>query len=190
MSGTLHPSLEDDDVTLVIGDTGVTLSLPGGLVTVRYDACAAMTTRPDGARYLTGLDGFRVAVEPTLYGDVSPERIAVLDAAVPAEAVVPLRARKEEEIPRPRERRPAAPTAETPKEAKEERAWTWSLGLLLMLGVDVVFGAGVLLTAVHLAESAAPRWNRLLPAVVPGILLMRITYRTYLSGKGAPDRRS
>ncbi|MER5504737.1 insulinase family protein [Streptomyces sp. NPDC002766] len=196
VSGTLHPSLEDDDVTLVIGDTGVTLSLPAGLVTVRYDACAAMTTRPDGARYLTGLDGFRVAVEPPLYGDVTPERIAVVDAAVPAEAVVPLPARKEEEIPRPRERKPAAPAAGTDASgtsgthgATGKRAWRWSLGLLLMLGVDVVFGAGVLLTAVHLAESADPRWSRLLPAVVPGILLMRITYRTYLSATGAPERR-
>ncbi len=104
VSGSLHPSVEDDDVTLVIGDRGVTLSLPGGLVTVRYDACAAMTTRPDGARHLTGLDGFRVAVEPTLFRDVTAERIAVLDAAVPADAVVALPARTEEEIPRPRER--------------------------------------------------------------------------------------
>ncbi|MCL6667617.1 M16 family metallopeptidase [Streptomyces panaciradicis] len=191
VSGTLHPSLDDDDVTLVIGDTGVTLSLPAGLVTVRYDACAAMTTRPDGARYLTGLDGFRVAVEPTLYGDVTPERIAVLDAAVPDEAVVPLPARREEEIPRPRERRATAPAAgtETPA-AKEKRAWKWSLGLLLILGVDALFGAGVLLTAVQLAESAAPRWSRLLPAVVPGILLLRITYRTYLSAQGAAERRT
>ncbi|MFJ9725178.1 insulinase family protein [Streptomyces sp. NPDC101209] len=109
VSGTLHPSLDDDDVTLVIGDTGVTLSLPAGLVTVRYDACAAMTTRPDGARYLTGLDGFRVAVEPTLYDDVTPERIAVLDAAVPDEAVVPLPARAAERIPRPTERATPAP---------------------------------------------------------------------------------
>lgn len=89
----------------------MTLSTPGGLVTVRYDSCAAMTTRPDGARGLTGLDGFRVAVEPTLYGDVTAERIAVLDKAVPAAAVVPLPARPAEEIPQPRERTaPAAPT--------------------------------------------------------------------------------
>jgi hypothetical protein len=112
VSGTLHPSLEDDDVTLIIGAAGVTLSTPGGLVTVRYDACAAMTTRPDGARCLTGLDGFRVAVEPTLYGDVTAERTAVLDKAVPAAAVVPLPARPAEEIPHPRER--TAPAARTP----------------------------------------------------------------------------
>jgi predicted Zn-dependent peptidase len=117
VSGTLHPSLEDDDVTLIIGETGVTLSTPGGLVTVRYDTCAAMTTRPDGARCLIGFDGFRTSVEPTLFGDVTAERIAVLDKAVPAAAVVPLPARSAEEIPQPRER--TAPDARTPAESRQ-----------------------------------------------------------------------
>lgn len=119
VSGTLHPSLEDDDVTLIIGETGVTLSTPGGLVTVRYDACAAMTTHPDGGRHLIGLDGFQVAVEPTLFGDVTAERIAVLDKAVPAAAVVPLPARAAEEIPRPREGSAADPR--TPAGREPER---------------------------------------------------------------------
>ncbi|MET8074987.1 insulinase family protein [Streptomyces sp. NPDC005303] len=118
VSGTLHPSLEDDDVTLIIGEAGVTLSTPGGLVTVRYDACAAMTTRPDGARSLTGLDGFQVAVEPTLYGDVTAERIAVLDKAVPAAAVVPLPARPAAEIPQPREG--TAPAPRTPTDGRKQ----------------------------------------------------------------------
>lgn len=87
----------------------MTLSTPGGLVTVRYDACAAMTTRPDGGRCLTGLDGFRIAVEPTLFGEVTAERIAVLDKAVPADAIVPLPVRPVEKIPQPRERPAADP---------------------------------------------------------------------------------
>jgi predicted Zn-dependent peptidase len=120
VSGTLHPSLEDDDVTLIIGEAGVTLSTPGGLVTVRYDTCAAMTTRPDGGRCLTGLDGFQVAVEPTLFGDVTDERIAVLDKAVPAAAVVPLPARPAAEIPRPRERPAAEP--QTPADGRKQTA--------------------------------------------------------------------
>ncbi|MGW2517201.1 insulinase family protein [Streptomyces sp. NPDC001617] len=194
VSGTLHPSLEDENVTLVIADKGVTLSLPTGLITVRYDACAAMTTRPDGARQLTGLDGFRVTIEPTLFGNVTPDRIAVLDAAVPAEAVVPLPARTEEEIPKPRERKAAVrATARTDGvdaeggRRKQRTPWRWSLGLLGILGVDVLFGAGVLLTALHLAGSADPQWRRLFPAVVPGILLVRITYRTYRSSRGILD---
>ncbi|WP_030317273.1 M16 family metallopeptidase [Streptomyces sp. NRRL B-3229] len=113
VSGTLHPSLEDDDVTLIIGAAGVTLSTPAGLVTVRYDNCAAMTTRPDGGRCLIGLDGFQVSVEPTLFGDVTDERIAVLDKSVPPAAIVPLPARPAADVPQPREgagpRPPAAP---------------------------------------------------------------------------------
>ncbi|WP_069762834.1 hypothetical protein [Streptomyces sp. LUP47B] len=99
----------------------MTLSTPGGLVTVRYDACAAMTTRPDGARCLTGLDGFGVAVEPTLYGEVTAERIAVLDKAVPAAAVVPLPARPAEEIPQPRERTAPAPWTPADESRRTER---------------------------------------------------------------------
>ncbi|MFC8673081.1 M16 family metallopeptidase [Streptomyces griseorubiginosus] len=113
VSGTLHPSLEDEDVTLIIGAAGVTLSTPAGLVTVRYDGCAAMTTRPDGARCLIGLDGFQVIVEPTLFGEVTEERIAVLDKAVPPAVIVPLPARPAAEVPQPREgaapRPPAGP---------------------------------------------------------------------------------
>lgn len=67
MTGTRHGSLENDDVTLTISTEGVSLTTPRGVVTVRYDACAAMTTLPDGARTLTGLDGFLVTIEPTLY---------------------------------------------------------------------------------------------------------------------------
>lgn len=126
VSGTLHPSLEDDDVTLIIGEAGVTLSTPGGLVTVRYDACAAMTTRPDGARCLTGLDGFQVTVEPTLFGDVTAERIAVLDKAVPAAAVVPLPARPAQEIPQPRER--TAPAPRTPADGSQQTEGRGSAG--------------------------------------------------------------
>lgn len=104
----------------------MTLSTPGGLVTVRYDACAAMTTRPDGARCLTGLDGFQVTVEPTLFGDVTAERIAVLDKAVPAAAVVPLPARPAQEIPQPRER--TAPAPRTPADGSKQTEGRGSAG--------------------------------------------------------------
>ncbi|WP_406494741.1 insulinase family protein [Streptomyces sp. NBC_01604] len=144
VSGTLHPSLEDDDVTLVIGATGVTLSLPDGLITVRYDACAAMTTRPDGARCLIGIDGFRVAVEPTLFGDVTAERIAVLDAAVPAAAVVPLPARTAQEIPQPREQ--AAPVPQAQRRTRERKPAGHVTGRFLFLTALAVLWP-VLLTA-------------------------------------------
>ncbi|MFF3960212.1 M16 family metallopeptidase [Streptomyces griseorubiginosus] len=117
VSGTLHPSLEDEDVTLIIGAAGVTLSTPAGLVTVRYDGCAAMTTRPDGARCLIGLDGFQVIVEPTLFGEVTEERIAVLDKAVPPAVIVPLPARPAAEIPQPREGAAPRPPADPRKKA-------------------------------------------------------------------------
>jgi hypothetical protein len=57
-------------------------------------------------------------VEPTLFGDVTAERIAVLDKAVPAAAVVPLPARPAEEIPQPRER--TAPAPRTPADESKQ----------------------------------------------------------------------
>jgi predicted Zn-dependent peptidase len=127
VTGTRHPSLEDEGVTLIIGAEGVTLETSKGPVTVRYDACAAMTTRPDGARSLTGHDGFVVTVEPTLYRGVTAERIAALDAAVPPEAVVRMPAREADHIPQPRKR-------ERPVVRRTASTWGWT-ALLVLLGI-------------------------------------------------------
>ncbi|MFE0513433.1 M16 family metallopeptidase [Streptomyces sp. NPDC058964] len=184
VTGTPHRSLERDDVTLVIGAEGVSLLLPDGPVTVRYDACAAMTTRPDGARVLTGLDGFRVAVEPTLFRDVTAERIAALDAAVPADAVVPLPARDPERIPRPRERE----TGQTPvhqaggdaggKTAAPDlrRLPGW---FVLLVAAEVVFGLGLLIAVVQTSDSAHEAWIHLARAILPTTLVIGYTRRVY-----------
>lgn len=149
VTGTRHGSLGSDGVTLIIGAEGVSLTGPHGPVTVRYDACAAMTTRPDGARTLTGLDGFSVTIEPTLYQEVTPERIAAVDAAVPEAAVVRMPARDPERIPRPAERLPSPA-----KTSGRVRGWTatarsWPLSLILMVTVDVLFAVGMLIAALH-----------------------------------------
>ncbi|MET8951604.1 insulinase family protein [Streptomyces sp. NPDC004533] len=177
VTGTRHESLEDDGVTLVIGAEGVSLLLPGGPVTVRYDALAAMTTRPDGARVLTGLDGFRVAVEPTLFRDVTAERIAALDAAVPAAAVVALPARDPERIPRPRERETPVPEngRGADKKASARRLPVW---FILLVVAEVVLGLGFLV-AVLTGDPAHPAWYYLLRAVIPTIVVVRLTRRAY-----------
>jgi hypothetical protein len=60
---------------------------------------------PDGARHLIGFDAFVVEVEPTLYAKLTPDRIAAIDAGVPAGAVVPMPERDPDEIPQPSLRR-------------------------------------------------------------------------------------
>ncbi|MFF3909200.1 M16 family metallopeptidase [Streptomyces sp. NPDC001848] len=181
VTGTRHPSLEDDGVTLVIGTEGVSLLLPGGPVTVRYDACAAMTTRLDGARVLTGLDGFRVAVEPTLFQDVTAERIAALDAAVPAAAVVPLPARDPGQIPQPRKRETRETTVRTARggDGRKAAPRRWPVGLVLMVALDVVFGLGLLFAVVRLSDEEHPAWSILARAVLPAAVLIRYTHRAY-----------
>ncbi|MFF8483971.1 pitrilysin family protein [Streptomyces sp. CAI-85] len=128
VTGTRHVSLENEQVALVIGAEGVSLVTPRGPVTVRFDALAAITARPDGARVLTGHDGFVVTVEPTLFKGVTAERIAAIDAAAPADAVVPLPARPEEQIPRPRT--PEKPPRDLRGTA---RRWGWT-ALCVVLG--------------------------------------------------------
>ncbi|MFJ3968467.1 M16 family metallopeptidase [Streptomyces parvus] len=103
--GTVHRSRASDAVSLAVGREAVTLSTPRGRIAVRYDACAAMRVFPDGARHLIGFDAFVVEVEPTLYAKLTPDRMALIDAAVPAAAVVPMPDRDPDEIPQPAARR-------------------------------------------------------------------------------------
>ncbi|WP_408994191.1 M16 family metallopeptidase [Streptomyces sp. 1268] len=103
--GTVHRSRASDAVSLAVGREAVTLSTPRGRIAVRYDACAAMRVFPDGARHLIGFDAFVVEVEPTLYAKLTPDRMALIDAAVPAAAVVPMPERDPDEVPQPAARR-------------------------------------------------------------------------------------
>ncbi|MGW8888293.1 M16 family metallopeptidase [Streptomyces sp. NPDC055749] len=110
-SGTRHRSREDKSVLLTVSREAVSLTTSGGQVAVRYDECAALLVFPDGARHLTGLDGFQVRAEPTLYADLTPQRLALIDAAVPPAAHVRMPARDPQRIPAPSapSNRPGAP---------------------------------------------------------------------------------
>lgn len=146
-------------------------------MTVRYDSVAALTTRPDGARSLTGLDGFHLTIEPTLYRSVTEERIAAVDAGVPAAARVPLPARDAEQIPRPPEPKASTPKARRPRWRDALRGLPF--GLVALVVVDTVFGLGILFSVVHEATAAEPRWSRFLPLFLPTVLLTRYTRRAY-----------
>ncbi|MDR6975456.1 putative Zn-dependent peptidase [Streptomyces sp. 3330] len=154
LTGTRHQSLEDDEVTLVIGAEGVSLLTPRGPVTVRYDACAAMTTRPDGARTLTGHDGFSVTVEPTLFRGVTPERVAALDAAVPAEATVRMPAREPDRVPQPRKRTSGPRSSGN---GRSTAGWTTALWLVGLLAA--VWGLLCAVITADEAAAAAPEWD-------------------------------
>ncbi|WP_432134986.1 M16 family metallopeptidase [Streptomyces sp. bgisy154] len=174
VTGTGHPSLEDDRVTLVIGEDGVTLQTPGGPVTVRYDACAAMTVRPDGARALTGTDGFSVTVEPTLYKDVTAERVSAIDAAVPRDAVVPMPARTPDQIPRPR----PAVSRSGPTRPQD----LWLVGLPAAL-----WSCLVLVVTVRQGSAGPDDWKEFAGMWVTELVLVAGTvhlYRARLLGRG------
>ncbi|MFF3845217.1 M16 family metallopeptidase [Streptomyces sp. NPDC002328] len=170
VAGTRHRSLEDDQVTLLIGAEGVSLTTPRGPVTVRYDACAAMSARPDGGRVLTGHDGFSVTVEPTLYKGVTPERLAALDAAVPPQAVVRMPPRTPDRIPRPRPRT-AAPTG------TGRSTWAWTAGLWTVGLLAAVWTLLCALITADEAAAAAPDWGTVVAVWILAAPLLLITWK-------------
>ncbi|MFF5182800.1 M16 family metallopeptidase [Streptomyces sp. NPDC000345] len=176
VSGTRHQSLEDDKVTLVIGTEGVSLLTPRGPVTVRYDATAAMTTRPDGARCLTGHDGFSVSVEPTLYRGLTPERVAAVDAAVPPRAVVRMPAREPDRIPQPRKREASGGRAGG---GTGRSTWAWTLALWTVGLLAACWG---LLCAVITADEAGaknPEWDAVTGVWIMWLPLVAVTVGLY-----------
>lgn len=87
--------------TLVIGADGLQLDhSQGWSVRLAFDRAVGLFRWPDGRRALVGPDGYLVDVEPTLYG-VGEDRIAAIDAAVPADRHIPMPARADADIPRP-----------------------------------------------------------------------------------------
>ncbi|MFF8969691.1 M16 family metallopeptidase [Streptomyces sp. NPDC014995] len=176
VTGTRHQSLEDERVTLVIGTEGVTLTTPKGPVTVRYDACAAMTTRPDGARALTGHDGFAITVEPTLYRGVTPERIAALDAAVPPAAVVRMPAREPDHVPQPRPRTPAS-------SGSARTTWPWTMALWLVGLLAAVWGLLCAVLTADEASATAPEWDAVIGVWILEIPLLLVTWKLHTARK-------
>ncbi|QNP70734.1 insulinase family protein [Streptomyces roseirectus] len=173
LSGTSHRHLSEDGVTLTIAPDGVTLTTPGGPVTVPYGSCAAMTARPDGSRTLTGHDGFSVTVEPTLYKGVTPDRIAAIDAAVPPHSVVHLPPRDPSRIPTP-ERRPST----SPAPARSTPAWTlglWTLGLLTAFWA--LLSTLITTDSTSTADVIVTVWIMWLPLVAGTVALYRARRR-------------
>ncbi|GKQ34310.1 pitrilysin family protein [Streptomyces sp. A012304] len=176
VAGTRHQSLEDERVTLVIGTEGVTLLTPEGPVTVRYDACAAMTARPDGGRALTGHDGFSVTVEPTLYKGITPERIAALDAAVPAHAVVRMPPRAPDQVPQPRARARAAT-------GPARSTWPWTVGLWLVGLLAACWGLLCAVVTADEAAATAPEWDAVIGVWIMEVPLALVTWKLYAARK-------
>jgi zinc protease len=98
--GTAYPSWESPQARAVAGVDGVSVVDGDAVLTVRYDACAAMLAWPDGGRLLIGHDAVSLRVEPTLYAGVDAV-VPAIDAAVPADTRVDLPARPADEIPQP-----------------------------------------------------------------------------------------
>jgi zinc protease len=102
VTGTAYPAIGEQAVRLVIGQSGVSMVVdePEKVVTVRFDACAALLAYPDGARTLIGHDAISVQIEPTLFANAG-SAVPYIDSRVHPDMRVELPARDESEIPQP-----------------------------------------------------------------------------------------
>ncbi|MEV0713244.1 insulinase family protein [Asanoa sp. NPDC050611] len=101
VDGLRYASTQDGGLTLVVGDTGVSLVDSSHAVTVRYAECAVAMAWPDGGRQLIGLDSISVRIEPTLH-PIGPDVIARIDRGVPPASLVWQPPREPSAIPQPK----------------------------------------------------------------------------------------
>ncbi|MEU4425977.1 insulinase family protein [Actinoplanes sp. NPDC024001] len=101
VTGKTVPAIGNDDIRLVSGWWGVTLSEGDEeCLTVRFEECAAMLAYGDGGRTLIGHDGITVTVEPTLFENGSA-RVAHIDSRTDPGLRIDLPARPADAIPQP-----------------------------------------------------------------------------------------
>lgn len=144
--GDRHPHREDGEVELVIGPAAAGIVRPGSCATVRYDACAAMLSWPDGARRLIGDDGIVLHLEPAMWA-APPAELAVLDTAVEPSRHIPMPPRDPAAIPRPGAGRADAAQAGAGRHPGEV------IAIALLLLVAVALGAVSVLQAVTAATT-------------------------------------
>jgi predicted Zn-dependent peptidase len=142
--GGEFPSLQNEDLKLILGYDGVTMVSPHGVLTVRYEECVLMQCWPDGARRLIGADAVSVSIEPTLY-DVPAENIAGIDELVPDDVKAWQPARSPDRIPqRPVPPPPAAPAPKPSLLSLLSPPARRRLALVCVLMVVMLAGAAIL----------------------------------------------
>ncbi|MFD7445081.1 M16 family metallopeptidase [Streptomyces sp. NPDC059909] len=157
LTGRRYAYRTDSQTALIIGREGVSLGSPRNQVSVRYSECAAMLAYPDGGRRLIARDGLSISVEPTLYR-VSPAELAPIDAAVPAQVVIPMPARSPDRIPQPAVPREAARPAP---------GWKSTAALWLFAAVALFWGlVAVIGTADEFDPAVTPSPDRVYIAIL------------------------
>lgn len=144
--GRTFQRIDAPDVSLVLAADGVGTVTPDGAATIRFEDCVLLESVPDGARVLTGVDGFRIVIEPTLHQGLDAETAAAhVDPRVPANVVVHLPAREPDDIPVPQPpTKDAGPRAKADAGPRSVLATVglvlglWAAGLLVLGGGQLV----------------------------------------------------
>ncbi|WP_369373510.1 hypothetical protein AB1046_06410 [Promicromonospora sp. Populi] len=147
VQGRTFPRIDAPDRSLVLAADGVGLVTPDGAVVVRFADCVLLESVPDGARALTGADGFRVGIEPTLYEGLTVwDVVKHVDPHVPANVVVHLPAREPGDIPVAQPPQPEKPKKRAKTDAGPRSVpatvglvvGLWAAGLLVLGGGQVL----------------------------------------------------
>lgn len=159
VTGRRFTARDDDRCAVVIGTEGVSFvarERDGGesAATVRYHACAAVLSWPDGGRRLIGTDGLVVDVEPGRFG-IDAHTMAVLDTALPPAAVVPQPPRSTPPVPEPPVRREAPAQA---KAAPRRRTAGQTVAVVLLGLLTVLLAFVALAVTVARSEFSTGEW--------------------------------
>ncbi|GAA0621968.1 hypothetical protein GCM10010174_45940 [Kutzneria viridogrisea] len=161
VGGTVHPGLREDGTGIAVTAEGITMTTPSGPLTVLFAACSVMLTWPDGARRLIGHDAITVHVEPTLH-TVPPQELALIDAGVDPEVVVPMPARDPEDIPA------FVPRAPRPASSGTSRWSAMTVIYALIATASLVFGLVLLVKLIGQAASSVSEWRAVVVLWIAG----------------------
>lgn len=155
--GREFPALDNDGwPRLVVGRDGVGLVWDDAHVTVRYRDVVAQQVYPDGGRRLTGVDGFHIAVEPTLFG-VDDAALRTIDTSVPPSSVVTQPPRRPDQIPQPQpqpaEKKPRTPlrSPADDRATRPRRSFGTALAFWICAALAVLFLAVAVDISIDLA---------------------------------------
>jgi hypothetical protein len=121
---------------LVVGPAGVQVGRDRGFRTVPTDDLAGMLVYPDGAREVVARDGWRIAVEPTLWANGS-EAARMLDRVVPADLHMPMPAREPDAVPVPLGLGKRLGSLRRDPAVRRGLVWAWLVFCLAVVAVGV-----------------------------------------------------
>jgi hypothetical protein len=121
---------------LVVGRGGVQVGSDRAFRTVASEDLAGLLVYPDGAREVVSRDGWRIAVEPTLWAK-GPEAASALDTLVPTDLHIPMPPREADAVPAPLSLNRRLRSLRGDGGVRRALVWAWLVFCLAVVAVGV-----------------------------------------------------